>query len=133
MGNFDERQWGISVSAVIGADQVLVVAGGDLHRGMRIMGAQWAVQLAFWLSVSNSLPVNTIRRIPNKGSPLRPRCPQVSCWTRCRPQGELVGGQMHDVKWVHHRPGRRSGIGGGGAVAGEPVHSYHLDPGRRAR
>ena len=40
---------------------------------------------------------------------------------------EGITGEFDDVEGVHHRPGSGNGFGGGGVVAGEPVHRDHLD------
>lgn len=42
-------------------------------------------------------------------------------------QGEFLCGEVYDVEGVHHCPCLVEGFGGGGAVAGEPVHRDHPD------
>ncbi|AKT50791.1 hypothetical protein ADJ73_04795 [Arsenicicoccus sp. oral taxon 190] len=48
------------------------------------LAANAAVRRACCLSVRFSTPARRIVRIPYNGSPVRPRCPRVSCWTRRR-------------------------------------------------
>src|SRR5690606_7739385 len=48
-------------------------------------------------------------------------------------QCELVGGQVHHVERVHDRPCCRQSVGGGGVVAGEPVHRHDLDSAAEVR
>jgi len=41
--------------------------------------------------------------------------------------GELLGGQVHHMKWVHHLRRRGQGVVHGGGVTGEAVHRHHLN------
>ena len=115
-----------AVGVAVGRDHLLVDPPGHVDCDVRADREQ-RLEPALLLSVSRPAPVCSVRRDEYRGSPVRPRCPQVSCATRRRHWSRASSGQPDDVERVHDRDRLGQVFGGGGLEAGEPVHRDDLD------
>jgi hypothetical protein len=95
---FSARASGGRGGCVVDGSDLLGAQPGEGDLVVPLVGGQARSRRARCRSVRCSAPARSRLRIPYIGSPLRPRCPWISCWTRRRTLVQRLGREGDDVE-----------------------------------